>query len=220
MRCRCQDTGRPVKAANSTRRADGMHNVFNRPVQTIAMVVCINVLLGVFVAVSAVAFAIGYYYPGSRCNPEFNGQLHCLSGIILCNRPFFGFVMHCVGGMVLLSNGLKIETKNELSMSMLAMIYISFSGVINFDVLRTKPVHFAFLFAVLCFSMAFVWLQCVQYARLVYTGVSVGFICLILFNVSCTGWVSPWMNVQALMEIVWVLCLLVCIVFFSVDDLQ
>ena len=146
------------------------------------MAMGIYVLLFLFLATSIVAFAVKYCQHSNRSNAEFDGQLHCLSGIILCNKPFFSFIMHCVGGLILLSNGLNVETDKELSLLMLAMLYVSLSGVINFDVRDHKRIHFASLFCVMVFSMVFVWLQCTPQAKTAYTVVSAVFFGLILFN--------------------------------------
>ena len=119
--------------------------------------------------------------------------------------------MHCAGGMILLAAGLKVEPdsgKRELSLAMLSMLYISFSGVINFDVRDFKPIHFTFLFGVLVFSTAFAWLQWTRDCAAAYTRVSAAFVGLILFNCTVTRWRWPWMNVQAIAEIAWVTCLL------------
>ena len=182
------------------------------------MAVVVDALLCVFVVVSFTSFVVCYSFQRYRCNPEFGGQLHCASGIILCHKPFFGFLMHGVGGMVLLSAGLKVAERGgdhrEVPLSMLAMMYVSLSGVINFDVRDFKPIHFTSLAGVLAFSAAFVWLQCDSTARMVYMSVSVVFVLLILFNVSCTRWRWPWMDVQALLEIVWVLCLVGCMLVY------
>ena len=172
-------------------------------------------LLILSISVTAFLFVVFYSRKGSRCNSEFAGQLHCLSGIMVCNKPLFGVCMHCVGGMLLLSVGLRVDTDKEVSLLMLAFMFASLSGVVNFDVRDHKPVHFCFLAGVLAFSMAFVWLQCSDVCRLVYSLISVAFVLLIVFNFSCTNWTWHWMDIQAITEIVWVVSLLVCMISFA-----
>lgn len=184
------------------------------------MAVGVDALLCAFVAVSLVSFMAFYSCKRHRCNSEFGDQMHCISGIILCHKPFFGFLLHGVGGMVLLAAGLRVGGGDELPLLMLAMMYVSLSGVIHFDVRNYKPVHFTSLAGVLAFSVVFVWLQCDAVTWLVYLVVSAVFVLLILFNVACTRWKWPWMNCQALVEIVWVLCLIWCMMTYCVSGLQ
>lgn len=187
------------------------------------MAVTIDIMLCVFVVMSVAAFAVFYSYSDYRRNPEFENQMHCVSGIIVCNKPVFGFLMHGVGGMILLAAGLRvseIDRSSEAPLLVLSMLYVSLSGVINFDVHNFKPVHFTCLAGILIFSVAFVCMQCNQVTQGVYVSVSVFFTCVILFNFAYTRWSWPWMDVQASVEIVWGLCLLVCIVVYSVPGLH
>lgn len=186
------------------------------------MATIIDILLCVAVAVTVVTFAVFYSYTDCRCNAEFGGQMHCVSGIILSNKPLFGFLVHGVGGMVLLAAGLKARESEwpETSLLMLAMMYVSLSGVVSFDVRDFKPMHFTSLAGVLGFSIAFVWMQCDALTRAVYVSVSVIFALVIVFNFVHMRWRWPWMDVQASVEIVWVLCLLVCIILFCLPALR
>ncbi len=177
------------------------------------MPLVVDIMQFVFIVVCMVSFFTKYMYKESRCNPLFGEQLHCLSGIIMSHKPFFGFIMHCVGGMILLSAGLRVETDKELKLAMLSMLYFSFSGVINFDVCYFKPIHFTFLFCVLVFSAAFAWLQWTRDYATAYTCVSAAFVGLIFVNYAVTKWQWPWMNIQAIAEIAWVTCLLICIIW-------
>lgn len=167
-------------------------------------------------------FVVFYSYKSYRCNSEFAGQMHCVSGIILCNKPLFGFLMHAVGGMVLLAAGLRVNEKksSDVSLFILALMYVSLSGVLNFDVKDFKPIHFTSLVAVLGFSIAFIWMQCDATTIIVYTSISIFFISVIIFNCIFTRWEWPWMDVQASVEIAWILCLLVCIVLFCIPTLN
>lgn len=186
------------------------------------MATVIDILLCLSVAVSVMVFAVFYSYRDYRCNAEFGDQMHCVSGIILCNKPLFGFLVHGVGGMVLLAAGLKVSERDwpETSLLLLAMMYVSLSGVVSFDVRDFKPLHFTSLAGVLGFSIAFVCMQCDALTRAVYVSVSVVFALVILFNFAYMRWRWPWMDVQASVEIVWVLCLLVCIMLFCLPALQ
>ncbi len=179
------------------------------------MVTAVDIIMYIFLVITASSFAVKYGSTISRCNPEFAGQLHCLSGIILSHKPFFSFMIHSVGVLVMFSVGLKVETDREVSLTLLTLMYISLSSVVNFDVHNFKPIHFTSLFCVLVFSVAFVWLQCIHVARIVYTVFSTAFIELIMFNLLFTHWEWPWMNLQALLEIVWVICLLICLLSFQ-----
>ena len=179
----------------------------------------VDILLYAFLVISAVAFVFQYCIKEIRCNARFDGQLHCMSGIIVSNKPFFGFVMHGVAGMILLSVGLRIErgegTQKEVSFLVMSLVYFSLSAVISFDVKECKSIHFASLFCLLVCSVGFVWLQCVPEARIAYTAISSFFVAVILFNFTCTRWKWPWMDVQAIVEIVWVISLLVCVIGFA-----
>ena len=177
------------------------------------MSLSIDFLVYLTAVINVVAFLIFYFQKNHRCNPEFANQLHCVSGIILCNKPFFGFLVHSLGGMILLSVGL--NTRSEASLLMLALMYLSLSAVVNFDVKGFKPIHFTSLAGVLIFSMAFVWMQCSVSIQTTYTAVSAAFVLVILFNCTITRWDWPWMDVQALVEIVWILCLLTCVMAHS-----
>jgi hypothetical protein len=179
------------------------------------MVTAVDIIMYIFLIATASSFAVKYGSTTDRCNPEFAGQLHCLSGIILSHKPFFSFMMHSVGGMVLLSVGLKVETDREVSLTLLTLMYISLSSVVNFDVHNFKPIHFISLFCVLVFSVAFVWLQCIHIVRIVYIALSAAFVALIVFNFLVTHWKWPWMNLQALLEIAWVICLLISLLGFQ-----
>ena len=185
------------------------------------MVSTVDALLCFSIGTSVLAFIVFYSFESYRCNAEFNGQMHCVSGIILCNKPLFGFLMHCVGGMVLLAAGLRASASSspETSLLALALMYASLSGVVNFDVRDFKPLHFTFLAGVLVFSIAFICLQCDNVTIAVYVFISTFFVCIILFNFTCMRWKWPWMDVQASVEIVWVLCLLVCVVLYCMPSL-
>ena len=103
---------------------------------------------------------------------------------------------------------------------MLALMYVSLSGVVSFDVRDFKPVHFTSLAGMLGFSVAFIWLQCGALIRAVYVSVSVVFALVILVNFAYMRWRWPWMDVQASVEIAWALCLLGCVLLYCLpaDD--
>ncbi len=178
----------------------------------------VDVLLVVFIAVNALLFTVFYSFKNHRCNSEFSGQLHCLSGIILCNKPLFGFCMHCVGCMMLLSAALRVDRDKEISLLILALMFISLSGVVSFDVRDHKPIHFLFLSCVLASSLIFVWLQCNETTKETYAVISALFVALILFNFTYTHWKWHWMDVQAIVEIAWVLTLLGCMLSFCFSE--
>ncbi len=180
------------------------------------MAVVIDILLCIAVAVSLLAFGFFYSYKEWRYNPEFDDQMRCMSGIILCNKPLFGFLMHYVGGMVLLAAGLRVSHHDETSFFILAMLYASLSGLVNFDVRDFKTIHFTCLFCVLVFSVAFICMHGEYVTWVVYVTVSALFLFIILFNFMYTQWKWPWMDVQASVEIAWVLCLMVCIMLFCI----
>jgi hypothetical protein len=185
------------------------------------MTAVVDVLLCLAVSVSLLAFAVFYSKKAYRCNSEFGGQMHCVSGIILCHKPLFGFLMHSVGGTILLAAGLRASTtsSSEASLLALSLMYVSLSGVVNFDVRDFKPIHFTSLAGVLVFSVAFVWMQCDYATAMVYVFFSVFFVAIILFNLAFARWEWPWMDVQASVEIVWVLCLLACMISYCVPSL-
>jgi hypothetical protein len=182
------------------------------------MSLAVDILQYLFVSIGVASFLFKYGCKDDRCNPAFDGQLHCLSGIILCHKPFFSFVMHCAGGMILLSASQRTDKNRDTSLLMLSLMFISLSGVINFDVRDFRPIHFSSLACVMVFSVSFMWLQCAQTAATVYTSITAAFVILILFNLTYTHWLWPWMNVQAVAEIAWVVCLLLCIMSTCTAD--
>ena len=164
------------------------------------------------------AFGFFYSYKEWRNNPDFGDQMHCVSGIILCNKPLFGFLMHCMGGMVLLAAGLRVSHhhNDETSFFILVMMYAALSGLVNFDVRDFKTIHFTCLFCVLVFSIVFICMHCDYVMQVVYVSVSALFLFIILFNFMYTQWKWPWMDVQASVEIVWVLSLMISVMMFCI----
>lgn len=178
------------------------------------MSLVVDTLLLFASTICVMIFFLFYLFDRFRCNPRFNGQMHCISGIIVCNQPLFGLLMHFVGGMILLAAGLKIENDKEISLFMLSALYVSLSGVVSFNVKHHKRIHLPCVVCVAVFGLAFVWLQCGAVSGIVSSSITAAFALVILVNISYMGWVWPWMDLQAAMEIAWALGLLISIIIF------
>jgi len=178
--------------------------------------------------------AFGYFYSKREYNesPVFPGQLRSLSGIIACNKPLFGFLLHCLGGMLLLAQlSLLSNTDNDKgSVFILAMLYISLSGLINFDIFDHSPLHFFSLFGFLVFSLSFVALRSSTMIALVmsriYYSITGIFGVAILYNkwlvfrgqnddLPVVSNPKPYMTTQAILEVAWALCFVACM--FSIS---
>ena len=165
-----------------------------------------------------ISFLVYYADPESRQNPERDGQMRSISGIMLCNRPFFGLLMNSVSGIILLSIGLKIfghETDEALRIVMMSLgliMHISLISIINYDVKDFKPIHFSSLAVLLISSTIFIHLASIPtWCRVAHGIVSISFICIILLNATILKWARPFMTLQAYLEILWVIALCVCV---------
>ena len=165
----------------------------------------------------ACAAAILFYYsdPHSRANPVFENQLHCLSGVILCNRLLFGTVLSGFGGAVLLSSADRV--RGDLYATVLLMLmFMALMVVVHYDVEDYKPAHFSALAALLAAGSLYVWHTLADgwlwWAYVAATGL---FVLVLLINIVYTRWLPPYMTAQALAEILWVVVFAVSVVAVS-----
>ena len=177
--------------------------------------------------------AFAYFYSKKEYNesPVFPGQLRSLSGIIACNKPLFGFLLHCLAGTLLLAqiSFLNIDNDN-CKVYVLGMLYISLSGLINFDIFDHNILHLFSLTCFLFFSLSFAALSSHTMVTLVmsriYYSVTGIFSLVILYNkwLMFRGYnddipmvieTKPHMTAQALLEVVWALCFVACMFTIS-----
>lgn len=178
----------------------------------------INIHLAAWTVAVAMAFAVYYAQAEVRHNPRFEGQLHTLSGVIVYDKPLFGTLMCGFGGAVVVAVTERIsETCDWLAMVLLIVMFCSLLAVVNYDVLAYRTAHFASLAVMITFGTWFVvqvnvkpWYVCFS-----YYGVTAFFVFMITFNTFYMNWVPPFMTVQALAEIVWVVALSACMLAFS-----
>jgi hypothetical protein len=184
-----------------------------------------------FAIACCVAFA--YYYSRKEYNesPVFTGQLRSLSGIIACNKPLFGFLLHCLAGMLLLAQLNLLDTDADKGkVYILCMVYISLSALINFDIFEHNLIHLFSLTGFLVFSLSFALLCSHTMVTLVmsriYYSVTGIFGIVILYNkwLMFRGYneelpvisdTKPHMTVQAILEVIWALCFVVCMFTIS-----
>ena len=173
---------------------------------------CILNLWALLCALSLLAY---YVDPACMENPEFDGQMHCISGIILCNRPYFGLLMSNFGGVLLLAIGFKVKEHEDESVFLVCLamiIYFSFTGILNYDVRDHKTVHFSSLFILLASGSTFIHIVRIPlWCVFVYDAVLVLFCVLMVSNFVVLKWTPPFMTIQALLEIAWVLALCFCL---------
>jgi hypothetical protein len=173
-----------------------------------------EVVLYAFGAVCVISFAVYYADPVCRMNPVFEGQMHCISGILLCNRPFFSLIMTSFSGLILLVLGLRIvdESRKTVLMSLAVTMYIAFVSVLSYDVHEHKPVHFFSLFVLLVASTSFIQLVNIPpWCLIVYDSVLVCFVLIMISNFMYLQWTPPCMTIQALLEILWVVAMCFCL---------
>ena len=165
-------------------------------------------LLFSFIA-SAVTFAFYYSCAEHRCNPSFAGQLHCLSGMILCNRPLFSTLLCGLAGALLAA----LRPVDAVGTVLLLGMYWSLVVVVQYDVRAHAPAHFGALAAEMVFATAYISTSrgFDAPAALAYYALTGSFLLVMVVNFACLGWTPPFMTVQALVEIAWVCALGVCL---------
>ena len=163
----------------------------------------------------ALAFLVYYSSDEYRVNPDFNNQLHCLSGMILCNRPLFSTLMCGFGGAVLLASVDKMRD----DVYALVLLILMFSGlllVVHYDVKDYREVHFTSLGVLVITGTLYVIRMVHDPISTIYFTATGLFVFTLLANFFFTHWVSPFMTVQALMEMVWVVVFTVSVITATV----
>ena len=156
------------------------------------------------------AFAAYYSCAEHRTNPEFAGQLHCLSGMILCNRPLFGTLLCGLAGATLAA---LLRPADACGAALLLGMYWALLVVVLYDVRAHTAVHFGALVVEIVCATAYVATAAAvdESVLLAYYAVTGAFALVMLANFACLQWAPPFMTVQALAEIAWVGALWGCL---------
>lgn len=164
---------------------------------------------------SVVAFAAYYSCSGHRSNPAFAGQLHCLSGMILCNRPLFSTLLCGLAGALLAA----LLPADAIGVALLLGMYWALVVVVQYDVHSHAAVHFGALAAEMGLATAYVAVMGDGGpASLVYYAATGAFLLVMAVNFTCLLWTPPFMTVQALVEVAWVCALGVCLGQMALAD--
>jgi hypothetical protein len=183
--------------------------------------ILLHCILNIWALLCALSLLAYYVDPECMENPEFEGQMHCISGIILCNRPYFGLLMSNFGGVLLLAIGLKAKEEEEdctFLVCLAMVIYFSFTGILNYDVRDFKMLHFSSLFVLLVSGSIFIHMVRIPLWCVVAYDIVLAFFCVIMVsNFTLLKWTPPFMTIQAMLEIVWVLALCFCLWVYILD---
>ena len=168
----------------------------------------------VWVASCSVVFVYYYSCPSHRVEPNMANQLRCMSGIILCNRPFISALMCGAAGGMLLAVGLHIED-SPAAMLALFCFYAGFVFMVQYDVREHHVFHFSALLVLMASAVVLVALLPLPMllASLFY-GVSALLGAVMLVNFALLEWKPPYLTVQAVVELMWVVTGLVCVFWF------
>jgi hypothetical protein len=163
----------------------------------------------------ALAFVVYYSFSEYRINPDFNNQLHCLSGVILCNRPLFSTLMCGFGGAVLLASVDKARG-DSYALVLLILMFCGLLLVVHCDVRDYRELHFTSLGILMITGTLYVTKMVHDPISIIYFTATGLFVFTLLVNVFFTRWVPPYMTVQALMEMVWVAAFTVSVITAAV----
>ena len=168
-----------------------------------------------------IAFVCYYCFEEYRINKAQGNQLHCLSGVIVFNKPLFGTLMCGFGGAIIMLVSGRLDD-DPVGMVLLILMFIGLIALVNYDVCAYRYMHFASLGLLITAGSVFLLWVCVQPVLLlaVYFGVAVTFVMLFLINVSCTLWAPPFLTLQAVVEIIWMIALVNGMDAVSYKDLR
>jgi hypothetical protein len=174
---------------------------------SVAFDLLVEIHLTAWAVACVLAFGVYYCFDECRMNPEFDNQLHCLSGVILFNKPLFGTLMCGFGGAVVLAVAKRAaETCDTAALVMLKLMFVFLLVVVNYDIRDHRVVHFTALGGLVVAGTLFVLHTAIasMYLQYVYFGTTALFAGVIFLNATVTKWTSPYMTLQALNEIAWV----------------
>ena len=160
--------------------------------------------------------------------PEYsirkNGQMRSLSGIMKFPdlKPYFSFVMGCLGGSLFFACGLKEGSGIMLCLSL--GMYVSMIGLLCYDVKYSQKVHLSFVFMLIASGCGFsgfllndaqIW--CYAAAVTYDAIVSLFLLCFFVNSRLRIAGRDDYRTVQAWLEIMWVLCLvmMMCVYAFQ-----
>ena len=176
----------------------------------------LDVHLCIWALACVLAFLYFYNHDAYSRNPEMEYQLRCLSGIIVCDPPLFGTLMCGFGGAAVAAS-IGRARREPYAVVVLLLVYCVLLVIVHYDVKAHRGPHFIALGVLLVVGSLYVrqifpsgWLLYVYFAA---TALFVG---VVLFNVAYTKWKSPWLTVQAVVEILWVLALTTAVVAYGV----
>jgi hypothetical protein len=194
-----------------------------------------HVLIGWFVAASFcvcfASFAFCYAFMPVIAKRR-SGQMRSLSGIMKAEsfKPYFCFVMGCLGGSLFLASC--IQALDEISafqrdyvLFVSFGLYVCLIGLVNYDMRYSKTVHFSFVFVLIVFGYVFSnsalnhdahsWGPVASAAYNIST--SMFLMCIFLnFHLQSQG-LTDYLSVQACLEIVWVLGLVLMVCVYAFD---
>jgi hypothetical protein len=161
-------------------------------------------------AACTTALIVYYCCEEHRVNPAFANQLHCLSGMILCNRPLFSTLMCGLGGAVLLLVASRVEGMVVL---VVLLMFWALVVVVQYDVREHPGVHFGALALEMGSATALLTIESIDpwFVVPVYYSITFAFLLVMALNFSWLAWTPPYMTLQALVEIAWVFVLSVCL---------
>lgn len=178
----------------------------------------IEIHLAAWAVACVLAFCVYYCYDECRMNPEFDNQLHCLSGVILFNKPLFGTLMCGLGGAVVLAVTKRAtETCDVFTLVLLMLMFLCLLLVVIYDIRDYKTTHFFALGGLVVAGTLFVLHTAASpaYLQYVYLAITALFAWTIALNTAVTNWAPPYMTVQALNEIAWVFFLVLYVFVYA-----
>jgi hypothetical protein len=169
----------------------------------------LNVHVWLWAAACAVAFAVYYSYEECRRNPDFHDQMHTLSGIIIYGQALFGTLLSGFGGAVLLASAKRVHG-DAWAVGMLLWMFVGLLVVVHYDVRAYRTVHFTALGMLLVAGTLYLWRVVSDQGWMLWYWFAVStalFVVVLGVNVCFTQWAPPFLTVQAVVEIIWVLAL-------------
>lgn len=182
------------------------------------IIVAVYLLLWTVACVSAF---VCFYCSSKSRNPDYNGQLYSPSGLVKCNPMFFGFFMCGYSGAALLAVGVKLYTLNDIGgLVCFLFVFMSWMLIVHVEIRDYKTAHIFSLcmfmitnsvfFVIVDFKPAF--MMSINYITLAL------FIFVLMLNVCCTRWKSPYMTLQVITEIIWLITIVTMNAMYAIQE--
>lgn len=176
-----------------------------------------DVLLNAHMWAWACAVAFAVYYSHGHLNPEFPDQMHTLSGIMVYGPELFGTLLSGFAGAVLLASASRVRG-DVWALLMLLLMYVGLLVLVHYDVRSHRTVHYVALGVLLVAGALYLWRVVEGWTLWYLFAAATGtFVMVILVNVCLTRWAPPFMTVQAVVEILWVLSLMGAVMGYAVS---